>query len=59
MKALNHVARDEGLGRLAEHLARNHEAGIAYHRTDGLSGDYDLPDLEQTIHLIRHGRAQT
>lgn len=59
VKALNHVARDEGLGRLAEHLARNYEAGIVYHRTGGLSGGYDLPDLEQAIHLIRHGRAQT
>lgn len=58
VKAINRVAREEGLGKLAEYLARNHEAGIVYHRSTGLGGDYDQADENKAIDLIQHGKTQ-
>lgn len=56
-RAFNSVARNEGLGKLAEYLYVNLSRGITYHRPDRLRGDYDRRKTErEVIDLLKNGK---
>lgn len=56
-RAFNLVAKAEGLDKLAEYLYTNCKRGIAYHRADGLTGDYDrCKTVEEVIDLLKNGK---
>lgn len=59
VRAFVRCMREDGVANVLDGLARNAAAGIAYHRADGLTGDYDLAaeeSEEAVIRMIRYGR---
>ena len=57
LRAFVRYARLFGVERLLERLRINQEAGIVYHRADGLQGDYDALGSEaEVMHMIEYGR---
>lgn len=60
IRAVARFARNYGVERLIECLARNERAGIEYHYPGKLTEDYDLPDSEAGItSMILDGRILT
>lgn len=56
IRAFNHYARQFGKQNLLERLRINQQQGVAYHRADGLKGDYDSFIAEDDImRLIAFG----
>jgi hypothetical protein len=56
VRAFVKCAKEDGVDKLLEHLVRNKENGIVYHKTDGSKGDYDVCDKEEDIlKIIRTG----
>ena len=54
-RAFAEFAHRYGLETLLDHLERNEQAGIVYHR-EGIMGDYDeFDDLEELIDFIKTG----
>lgn len=55
-RAFNQYARQFSKKDLLTRLRTNYEDGVAYHRSDGMKGDYDLLETEDDIfRLIRFG----
>ncbi|MDD2286276.1 MAG: DUF3795 domain-containing protein [Paludibacter sp.] len=56
-RAFNRYARQFSKQALLDRLHDNYENGIAYHKTDGLKGDYDSLETEDEImQLIQFGK---
>jgi RimJ/RimL family protein N-acetyltransferase len=55
-RAFNQYAKQYGKKALLERLKTNYENGITYHKSDGLTGDYDLLETEDDVlRLLRFG----
>lgn len=50
MRAFNQYAKDHGQQALLKSLRVNHRHGIAYHRADGIKGDYDSFETQQEVY---------
>lgn len=58
VRAFNRYAKENGVEKLMTKLRENSEAGITYHCSGGLKGDYDSLDGEDMVlNLIEYGRA--
>ena len=58
VRAFVRCMREDGKANVLDGLRRNAAAGIAYHRANGLTGDYDLAaekSEEAVIRMIRYG----
>ena len=56
VRAFIRCAKEDGVEALTRYLERNDARGIAYHRDDGLRGDYDdLESEEDILALLRTG----
>ena len=52
IKAFNRYMQDFGKDALIERLCTNNQKGIAYHKPDGSTGDYDILETEDEIYEL-------
>lgn len=54
--AFHHCLAEYGEDTLIGWLEHNEKAGIVYHEKDKITGDYDLEEVSDILHLIREGK---